>query len=175
MSPFISKEKIFANATKLTEILLESSHYEDFHQKLVNSDFDYKEEKTYDLAPSGFIDFNQHLYEDINHMNSISSGLYLERSLVTFRIFVWSSVGEGFEIFKHVLRGTEINDLKTIEDIRQYIFKCINELEQGIVKTYDLSLEKSFEEFGKGIENKKLPLPSILSCITIENNLGDFR
>ena len=78
MSPFISKEKIFANATKLTEILLESSHYEDFHQKLVNSDFDYKEEKTYDLAPSGFIDFNQHLYEDINHMNSISSGLYLE-------------------------------------------------------------------------------------------------
>lgn len=175
MTQFISKEKIFANATQLTEILLISSNYEDFHQKLVSSNLNYKESKTYELAPSGFIDFNHHLYEDINHMNSISTGLYLERSLVTFRIFIWSSVGEGFEIFKHVLRGVEINNLKTIEDIREYIFKCVNELEQGIVKTYNMSLEKSFEQFGKGIENKKLPLPSILSCITIENNLQDFR
>ena len=175
MSQFISKERIFANATKLTAILLESSNYEEFYERLSNSDLDYNENKTYELAPSGFIDFNQHLYEDINHMNSISTGIYLERSLVTFSIFIWTSRGEGFEIFKHVLRGIEINNLKTIEDIREYIFKGINELEQGIIKTYNMDLEKSFEQFGMGIESKRLPLQSILSCMSTENNLQDFR
>ena len=78
MTEFISKERIFANATKLTEILLNSESYANFHERLSVSDLDYKENKTYEVAPSGFIDFNQHLYEDINHMNSISTGLYLE-------------------------------------------------------------------------------------------------
>ena len=114
MTQFIKKEKIFANASKLTELLLNSTNYEDFHNRLKNSDIDYVENKTYEIAPSGFIDFNHHLYEDINHMNSISTGLYLENSFITFRIFIWSSVGEGFEIFKNILRGNEVNSLNTI-------------------------------------------------------------
>lgn len=175
MTQFIKKEKIFANASKLTELLLNSTNYEDFHNRLKNSDIDYVENKTYEIAPSGFIDFNHHLYEDINHMNSISTGLYLENSFITFRIFIWSSVGEGFEIFKHILRGNEVNSLTTIEDVKDYLFKHINELEKGIVKTYDLDLDKSFEAFGEGIDKKKLPLNSILSCMTIENNLHDLR
>ena len=84
MTEFISKEKIFANATKLAEILLESENYSDFHERLSTSDIDYIENKTYEVAPSGFIDFNHHLYEDINHMNSISGGLYLDMTLVLF-------------------------------------------------------------------------------------------
>ena len=63
MTEFISKEKIFANATKLAEILLESENYSDFHERLSTSDIDYIENKTYEVAPSGFIDFNHHLYE----------------------------------------------------------------------------------------------------------------
>ena len=94
MTEFISKERIFANATKLTEILLNSESYANFHERLSVSDLDYKENKTYEVAPSGFIDFNQHLYEDINHMNSISTGLYLEKSFITFNIFIWTSRGE---------------------------------------------------------------------------------
>ena len=86
MTEFISKERIFANATKLTEILLNSESYANFHERLSVSDLDYNENKTYEVAPSGFIDFNQHLYEDINHMNSISTGLYLEKSFITFNI-----------------------------------------------------------------------------------------
>ncbi|MEG0855240.1 MAG: hypothetical protein RSG52_02050 [Terrisporobacter sp.] len=175
MKDFISKERIFANATKLTEILLASNGYDDFHKRLLDSDINYEENKTYEIAPSGFIDFNQHLYEDINHMNSISTGLYLEKSFVTFRIFIWTSVGEGFEIFKHILRGSEIYDLKDIEDVKEYLFKHLNELESGIIKAYGSDINKAFEEFGKGINNKKLPLPSILSLMTIENNLQDLR
>lgn len=175
MTEFISKEKIFANATKLAEILLESENYTDFHEKINNSDIDYDENKTYEVAPSGFIDFNHHLYEDINHMNSISTGLYLEKSFITFRIFIWTSRGEGFEIFKHILRGQEINKLKSIDDVKEYLFTHLNELEQGIMNTYSKDLEKSLEDFGAGIELKRLPLPSILGCMSIENNLQDLR
>lgn len=175
MTEFINKERIFANATKLAEILLVSENYSDFHEKLSKSNIDYNENKTYEVAPSGFIDFNQHLYEDINHMNSISTGLYLEKSFVTFNIFIWTSRGEGFAIFKHVLRGEEINKLKTIEDIKEYLFTYLDELQQGIMKTYKKDLKESLEEFGAGIEAKRLPLPSILGCMTIENNLQDLR
>ncbi|MGL4913088.1 MAG: hypothetical protein ACRC3Y_11735 [Romboutsia sp.] len=108
-------------------------------------------------------------------MNSISSGIYLEKGFVTFRIFIWTSRGEGFEIFKHVLRGNEIENLKDINDLKEYIFVHLNELEQGIVKTYDDDIKVAFEKFGEGIENKKLPLPSILSLISTENNINDLR
>lgn len=175
MTEFISKEKIFANATKLTEFLLNSNSYEEFHEELNNSNIDYDINKTYEIAPGGFIDFNQDQYEDINHMNSISTGFYLEKSFVTFRIFIWTSTGEGFEIFKHVLRGAEINNLNNINDIKAYIYKHLTELEDGIVKTYGLDIKNSLVEFGKGIESRKLPLPSILSNMSIENNIHDLR
>lgn len=175
MTDFINKERIFANATKLAEILLESESYADFHERLSKSDIEYNENKTYEVAPSGFIDFNHDLYEDINHMNSISTGLYLEKSFVTFNIFIWTSRGEGFEIFKHVLRGSEINELKSKDDVIEYIYNHLSELEYGIINTYGNNVIKSFEEFGKGIESKKLPLSSLLKNLTIDNNLYDFR
>ena len=174
MTEFISKEKIFANATKLATILLESENYNDFYEKLKGIE-GYNENKTYEVAPSGFIDFNHHLYEDINHMNSISTGLYLEKSFVTFNIFIWTSRGEGFAIFKHVLRGEEIKKLKTIDDVKEYLFTHLNELEQGIMKTYNKDIKESLEDFGAGIEAKKLPLATILGCMTIENNIQDLR
>ena len=175
MTEFISKERIFANATKLTEILLNSESYANFHERLSVSDLDYKENKTYEVAPSGFIDFNQHLYEDINHMNSISTGLYLEKSFITFNIFIWTSRGEGFAIFKHILRGEEINKLKSIDAVKEYLFNHLNEFEQGILKTYGKDIEKSLEDFGAGIEAKRLPLAGILGCMSIENNIQDLR
>jgi len=175
MTNFINKEKIFANATKLAEILLASENYSDFHERLKSSDIQYDENKTYEVAPSGFIDFNHHLYEDINHMNSISTGLYLEKSFVTFNIFIWTSRGEGFAIFKHILRGEEINKLKNIDDMKEYLFIHLNELEEGIMKTYNKDMEMSLEDFGSGIEAKRLPLPSVLGCMSIENNLQDLR
>ena len=175
MTEFISKERIFANATKLTEILLKSENYSDFYEKLSNSDIDYNENKTYEVVPSGFIDFNQHLYEDINHMNSISTGLYLEKSFITFNIFIWTSRGEGFVIFKHVLRGGEINKLNSIDDVKEYLFTHLNELEEGIMKTYNKDIKESLEDFGAGIEVKRLPLAGILGCMSIENNIQDLR
>ena len=175
MTEFISKERIFANATKLTEILLKSENYSDFYEKLSNSDIDYNENKTYEVVPSGFIDFNQHLYEDINHMNSISTGLYLEKSFITFNIFIWTSRGEGFVIFKHVLRGGEISKLNSIDDVKEYLFTHLNELERGIVKTYNKDIKESLEDFGAGIEVKRLPLAGILGCMSIENNIQDLR
>lgn len=175
MTEFISKEKIFANATKLATILLESESYSDFHDRLLSSDINYVENKTYEVAPSGFIDFNQHLYEDINHMNSISGGLYLDMTLVMFKIYIWGSKGEGFEIFRHVLRGEEIANLKSIDDIKDYIYKGLSELEDGIVNTYNKETKEAFEGFGKGIETRQLPLPNILKYINLENNINDFR
>lgn len=175
MTEFISKERIFANATKLTEILLKSENYSDFYEKLSNSDIDYNENKTYEVVPSGFIDFNQHLYEDINHMNSVSTGLYLEKSFITFNIFIWTSRGEGFVIFKHVLRGGEINKLNSIDDVKEYLFTHLNELEEGIMKTYNKDIKESLEDFGAGIEVKRLPLAGILGCMSIENNIQDLR
>ena len=117
MTDFINKERIFANATKLAEILLESESYADFYERIRKRDIEYNENKTYEVSPSGFIDFNHYLYQDINHMNSISTGLYLEKSFVTFNIFIWTSRGEGFAIFKHILRGAQINKLTSIEDV----------------------------------------------------------
>lgn len=175
MTDFIKKEKVFVNPTKLSEILLKSENFSDFHEKLNNSEIEYNESKTYEVAPGGFIDFNHHLYEDINHMNSISAGLYLEKSFITFDIFIWTSRGEGFAIFKHVLRGEEINKLNTMEDVKEYLFDCLKELEEGIVKTYNKDLQKSLEDFGAGIEAKRLPLPSILGCMSVENNMQDLR
>lgn len=171
----ITKDKVFIQDTNFSDVLYKSSGYEDFHTNLVKSNIEFDENKAYDLLPSGFIDFNQHLYEDINHMNSISSGLFLEKTLITFRIFIWTSRGEGFEIFKHVLRGSEINKLKSKDDVIEYIYNHLSELEDGIINTYGNDIIKSFEEFGKGIESKKLPLSILLNNLTIDNNLCDFR
>lgn len=172
---FLTSEKVFLQESKFADVLISSNGYVDFHEKLSKSDLDYSDDKIFEIMPSGFIDFNQHLYEDINHMNSISCGLYLERSLVTFRIFLWGAKGEGFEIFKHVLRGDEIESLKSIDDMKVYVYKHLDELEEGILKTYSMSAMHSFEQLGMGIESKKLPLHSILKFITIDNNISDFR
>ena len=99
----------------------------------------------------------------------------MEKSFVTFNIFIWTSRGEGFAIFKHILRGEEINKLKSIEDVKEYLFIHLSELEQGLMKTYGKDLEESLKDFGAGIEAKRLPLPSILGCMSIENNLQDLR
>lgn len=175
MTDFINREKIFANVTKLSKILLTSENYPDFHERLKNDDVQYDENKTYEVAPSGFIDFNHHLYENINHMNSISTGLYLEKFFVTFNIFIWTSRGQGFAIFKHILHDEEINKLKDIEDVKEYLLTHLNELQEGIMRNYKKDIEKSLEEFGMGIETKRLPLASILRCMTIGNNLQDLR
>jgi hypothetical protein len=172
---FLTSEKIFLQSTKFADVLILSNGYVDLHDKLSKSDLGYSDDKVFEVIPSGFIDFNQHLYEDINHMNSISCGLYLERSLVTFRIFLWSAKGEGFEIFKHVLRGDEIDALKSTNEIKLYIYKHLDELEEGILKTYSMSAMNSFEQLGIGIESKKLSLHSILQFLSIDNNLTDFR
>lgn len=172
---FLTSDKIFIQPTNFANILVDSSGYTDLHDKISKSDLEYSDDKVFEIAPSGFVDFNQHLYEDINQMNSISCGLYLERSLVTFRIFLWGAKGEGFEIFKHVLRGDEIESLKSIDDMKVYVYKHLDELEEGILKTYSMSAMHSFEQLGMGIESKKLPLHSILQFITIDNNISDFR
>lgn len=172
---FLTSDKVFIHPTKFADILLNSLGYSDLHDKLTKSDLEYSDAKVHEVAPSGFVDFNQHLYSDINHMNSVSCGIYIESSLVTFRIFIWGSKGEGFEIFKHVLRGEEIEALKTINDIKSYIHKHLEELEDGILKTYGENAKYAFEQFGMGIESKKLPLPSILQFMSIENNIADFR
>lgn len=172
---FLTSDKIFIQPTNFANILVDSSGYTDLHDKISKSDLEYSDDKVFEIAPSGFVDFNQHLYEDINQMNSISCGLYLERSLVTFRIFLWGAKGEGFEIFKHVLRGDEIDSLKSTDDIKSYINKHLEELEDGILKTYSMSAMHSFEQLGMGIESKKLPLHSILQFMSIDNNLSDFR
>ena len=170
----ITKDKVFIQESNFSNVFYKSNGYEDFYNNLLKNNIEFDENKTYDLLPSGFIDFNQHLYEDINHLNSISSGLFLEKTLITFRIFIWTSKGEGFEIFKHVLRGSEINKLKVKDDVIEYIYNHLSELETGIIDTYGSDIIKSFEEFGKGIESKKLPLPTLLKNLTIDNNLYDF-
>lgn len=171
----ITKDKIFIQDTNFSNVLYKSSGYEDFHTNAANNNIEIDENRTYDLLPSGFIDFNQHLYEDINHMNSISTGLYLEKSFITFNIFIWTSRGEGFAIFKHILRGGEINRLNSIDDVKEYLFTHLNELEQGIMKTYNKDMKDSLEDFGAGIEAKRLPLAGILGCMSIENNIQDLR
>ena len=174
MTNFIQKERIFVNPTKLASILLESKSYADFHDKLSESNTKYNKNKTYEVTPSGFIDFNHDLYEDVNHMNSISTGLYLEKSFIIFNIFIWTSRGEGFSIFKHILREEEINKLRSIEDVKEYLFIHLNEFEQGLVDTYGKDLDKCLKDFGYGIEVKRLPLPNILKSMSIENNIQDL-
>ena len=151
MDRLITKEKVFVQTNQLAEILINSNGYEDFHNNIVKNNIVCEESKNYEIAGAGFIDFNQHLYEDINHMNSISGGLYLDMTLVMFKIYIWGSKGEGFEIFRHVLRG------------------------DGIVNTYNKETKEAFEDFGKGIETRQLPLPNILKYINLENNINDFR
>lgn len=175
MDRLITKEKVFVQTNQLAEILINSNGYEDFHNNIVKNNIVCEENKNYEISGAGFIDFNQHLYEDINQMNSISSGLFLERSLVTFRIFIWTSRGEGFEIFKHILNDKEIDSLNSVDDVKEYVHIHLNELEKGIVETYKKDVKESFEEFGKGIEAKKLPLASILSNLSVENNISEFR
>ena len=175
MDRLITKEKVFVQTNQLAEILINSNGYEDFHNNIVKNNIECEESKNYEIAGAGFIDFNQHLYEDINHMNSISGGLYLDMTLVMFKIYIWGSKGEGFEIFRHVLRGEEIANLKSIDDIKDYIYKGLSELEDGIVNTYNKETKEAFEGFGKGIETRQLPLPNILKYINLENNINDFR
>ncbi|MGL5752855.1 MAG: hypothetical protein ACRCXT_20110 [Paraclostridium sp.] len=172
---FLTKEKIFIQTTKFADLLLNSDSYSSLHDNIAASGVEYMDTKVYDVAPSGFVDFNQHLYENINEMNSISCGLFLEMSVVTFRVFIWSSKGEGFEIFKHILRKEEIEVLNTVNDIKGYIHLHMGELEEGIVKTYNEDEKLAFENFGRGIENRQLPLSSLLQFMTIENNINDFR
>ena len=108
-------------------------------------------------------------------MNSISAGIYLQMSLVTFRMFLWGAKGECFEIFRHVLIGDEIKNLNSLEEIKNYVYLHLEELEEGIIKTYGQEPEKSFEQLGLGLENRQLPLAGILQDLTIVNNLNDFR
>ena len=175
MDKLITKEKIFIQTNQLAEILIDSNGYSDFHDNIVKNNIICEENKNYEIAGAGFIDFNNHLYEDINHMNSISSGLYLDMTLVMFKIYIWGSKGEGFEVFRHVLRGEEIANLKSTDDIKNYIYKGLSELEEGIVKTYNKGTKEAFEDFGNGIESRQLPLPNILKYISLENNINDFR
>ena len=175
MERLISKEKIFVQTSQLAEILINSNGYSDLLENIEKNNIVCEENKNYEIVGAGFIDFNQHLYEDINHMNSISSGLYLDMTLVMFKIYIWGSKGEGFEVFRHVLRGEEIDSLKSIEDIKNYIYRGLFELEDGIVNTYNKESKEAFEEFGNGIEARQLPLPNILKYINLENNINDFR
>ena len=175
MDRLITKEKVFVQTNQLGEILINSNGYGDFHDNIVKNNIVCEENKNYEISGAGFIDFNQHLYEDINHMNSISSGLYLDMTLVMFKIYIWGSKGEGFHIFRHVLRGEEIANIKSVDDIKEYIFKGLYELENGIVNTYNKETKESFEDFGRGIESRQLPLPNILKAISLENNINDFR
>ncbi|MGL5347011.1 MAG: hypothetical protein ACRDA3_06645 [Peptostreptococcaceae bacterium] len=172
---FLSKERVFIQTTKYADILVESTGYTDFHKKIIESKIDYNDQKTYEIAQSGFVDFNQHLYENENEMNSISSGIYLEKSLITFRIFLWGAKGEGFEIFKHALVGEEINSLNTIDDIKEYVYLHLSELESGILNTYGEEERLAFEKLGLGLEERKLPLANILQDISVSNNMNDFK
>lgn len=175
MKKILENDNINIQVSELGKILIQSNGYEDFYNNLSKCNIEFNEAKTYEIASSGFVDFNQHLYEDINHMNSISSGIYLERSLITYRIFIWGSKGEGFEIFKHVFIGEEISNIKTEDDIKQYIVSHLQELQDGILKTYNEGVKESFEKFGMAIENMALPLQSILQFLTVPNNINDFR
>lgn len=172
---FITENMVHTQTNLFADLLLESNSYSQLHESIQQSKEEYSDQKVYEIVSSGFIDFNQHLYEDINHMNSISTGLFIEMSLVTYRIFIWSSKGEGFEIFKHVLRGEEIAKLNSLQDIKKYLYTHLNELENGIFATYSKDAKESYEDFGHGIEKKQLPLNSILQYITIDNNINDFR
>lgn len=172
---FITENMVHTQTNLFADVLLKSNSYSQLHESILESKEEYSDQKIYEIVSSGFIDFNQHLYEDINHMNSLSTGLFIEMSLVTYRIFIWSSKGEGFEIFKHVLRGDEIAKLNSLDDIKQYLYIHLNELEKGIFATYNKNVKESYEDFGNGIEKRQLPLNSILQYITLENNISDFR
>ena len=89
MDNFITKEKVFVQTSKLAEVLINSDGYEAFHDNIVKNNIVYEESKNYEIVGAGFIDFNQHLYEDINHMNSISSGLYLDMTLIMLKIYIY--------------------------------------------------------------------------------------
>ncbi|MGL4912411.1 MAG: hypothetical protein ACRC3Y_08265 [Romboutsia sp.] len=172
---FLTPDKIYIQIGDLGSILTKSSGYEDFYNKVQEQNIEIKQEKTYEIASSGFVDFNQHLYEDINHMNSISSGIYIDKTLIIYKIFIWGAKGEGFEIFRHVLLGEEIDKLETEEQIKEYIQMHLKELEEGIIKTYNEEIKESFEKFGMAIETRALPLQSILQFLTLQNNINDFR
>ena len=172
---FLNRENIFIQTSKFADLLIESDGYGNFHDKIVENNLEYNEQKTYEIAQSGFVDFNQHLYEEINEMNSISAGIYLQMSLVTFRIFLWGAKGECYEIFRHVLVGDEIKNLKNIDEIKEYVHLYISELECGILNTYGEDVKKAFEQLGIGLENRQLPLAQILQNMSIENNMNDFR
>lgn len=172
---FLTQDNVYIQIGELGKILTKSVGYEDFYNNIENENIKIQQEKTYEVASSGFVDFNQHLYEDINHMNSISSGIYIDQTLIVYKIFIWGSKGEGFEIFRHILLGKEIDSLKIEEQIKEYMYTHLKELEDGIIKTYNDGIKESFEKFGKAIENRALPLQSILQFLSLENNINDFR
>ena len=150
----LNKDSVSIQTNKFADVLVQSNGYRNFDEKILENSIEYDPQKIYEIAQSTFVDFNHHLFENINEMHSISSGIYLEKNLITFRIFVWGSKGECYEIFKHVLIGDELKSINSIEDINTYI--C-------------------FEQFGLAIESRHLPLQSILQFISIQNNINDFR
>ena len=168
---FLSKEKLFINPTKFTQGFLNSDSYEDMYDRIIHSNLEFDETKTYEIASGGFMDFNQHLYEDENHMNSISAGITLEKCLVAFQILIWSSTGAGYLIFNHIFSEEEVKMLCSIEDIKDYIHTHLHELEQGILQTFGKDVQKSFEDFGRAIEETKLPLQSLFQYLSVENNI----
>ncbi len=171
----LNKDSVSIQTNKFADVLVQSNGYRDFDEKILENSIEYDPQKIYEIAQSTFVDFNHHLFENINEMHSISSGIYLEKNLITFRIFVWGSKGECYEIFKHVLIGEELKSINSIEDINTYIYSHLEELEEGINKTYKGDTDKSFEQFGLAIESRHLPLQSILQFISIQNNINDFR
>ena len=174
INQFITRENLFINAQTLSKVLYESNGYEEFDQNIVKNNIEFDPQKTYAIAESNFYDFNQDAYEDINHMNSISSGIYCERCLATFRIFIWGARGECYEIFKHVIRKEEMELIQNEELLKEYILVHLEELEKGIVQTYNLDAKSSFEQFGNAIETKQIPLQNILKYISVDNNIKDF-
>ena len=61
MDRLITKEKVFAQTNQLAEILINSNGYADFHDNIVKNNIACEENKNYEIAGAGFIDFNQHL------------------------------------------------------------------------------------------------------------------
>ena len=175
MNNFLSPESLFINPSPLCQVLLDSNSYQSFDENMLTNKIELDSQKTYEIASSNFFDFNQHVYDDINHMNSISCGIYFEMTLITFRLFVWGSKGEGYEIFKHILRRDEITSLNSMDDVKAYISTHLLEFKSGITSTYPLeNINLSFEKFGQGIESKQLPLANLLQFMSIDNNLNDF-
>ena len=104
----------------------------------------------------------------MNPYNIKKGNIGILKHLSSKQLFKWTE-GAINIIFE------EIDNLKSIDDIKDYIYKGLSELEDGIVNTYNKETKEAFEDFGKGIETRQLPLPNILKYINLENNINDFR